>query len=311
MNIKKIFIFLLTLFFIACSTNEGVTPLMKASMNGNITQVKQFINKKSINATSSYGWTALMFASWKGHEDIVNLLLDKGANPNVLSGEIPAKFETTGNMPPTTALGTAIKHKHISIAKILIENGALIDRDSIAQVGATGDISLVKLMISKGANIDVSGSTSYYPSALCMASREGKLEMVKFLINNGANPNKIHHIRHNALKEAVVKSQLDVVRYLLKNKANPNIKLGNETVLYLAIATYIHEEDYDNNYEIIKLLLLYGADRFFKPFNGNETIVDKAKTKYHSFTQSPSRNNKKVSQRLLNNVRLLESTVAN
>lgn len=305
---KKTLLLLLLPFFIACTFGEGGTPLMKASKDGNIEQVKQLVNEKSIDKISAYGWTALMFASGEGHEDIVKLLLEKGANPNIRSGEIPAHFETTGDMPSTTALGTAIEHNHISVAKILMDNGALIDRYSIAQMGATGDIGLAKLMLKKGADLDTSSHVSYYPSALCTASRDGKLEMVKFLIDNGVNPNKIHHNRYIALEKAVFQGRVEVVKYLLEHNANPNIVLDEKnTVLYTAITSHVYmsKENYPKHYEVLKLLLQHGADRFFKPYKGEENIVDKSKKKYLSF-QKNNTANKQVSQHLLKVMEIFE-----
>lgn len=277
MNIQKLLMTIL--LFVGCSSSEGVTPLMKASSNGNIAEAKKLITKNSIDKTSSYGWTALMFASSNGHKNVVKLLLKEGANPNIVSRSIPARFETTGDTPPTTALAEAIKNSHISIAKMLIEHGASIDRNAIAFSGGRGDIDLVRLMMEKGADMDVSSNSPFYLSALSLAARGGKLDMIKFLMHNGANINKVHH-RSNALAQAVMVNRVKTVKYLLEHKANPNIKLGSSSVLYEAITMYMKKEDYKKNEEIVKLLMKYGADKFYEPLNGGKTILEMAKERY-------------------------------
>ncbi len=65
--------------------------------------------------------------------------------------------------------------------------------------------------------------------ALGLASRYDHLEVVKFLISQGAN---IHASYNNALKWASNKGHLDVVKYLIENGAN--IHAGNDRSLEVA-----------------------------------------------------------------------------
>ena len=53
-----------------------------------------------INATLQDKWTALMDASQEGHESVVELLLDKKANPNAATTVIPP--DTHRNTQPQT-----------------------------------------------------------------------------------------------------------------------------------------------------------------------------------------------------------------
>jgi ankyrin repeat protein len=65
---------------------------MKAAKLGDATNVRQLIGDgTSIDEESAYGWTALMFASWQGHEEVVRVLLKAGARhgPRVRAGSIP------------------------------------------------------------------------------------------------------------------------------------------------------------------------------------------------------------------------------
>ena len=105
------------LLLFGCATNPNVTPLMKAAKSGDVANVKQLIGDgMNIDEESAYGWTALMFASWQGHEDVVRLLLKAGADTDHVSGRVPSRFETTTGHPPTTALAEAIRDEHFHVA---------------------------------------------------------------------------------------------------------------------------------------------------------------------------------------------------
>ena len=57
--------------------------LLVASGDGNFNMVSELLNKGAyVNAKNNSGETALIKASEKGHKDLVNLLLAKGADWN-------------------------------------------------------------------------------------------------------------------------------------------------------------------------------------------------------------------------------------
>ena len=78
------------------------------------------LNVSVLKGTSFYGWTALMFAIWNGHLDIVQMLLQAKANPNL--------HNETG----FTALFLAAMNGYSDIVQQLLECGAnpnISDRD--------------------------------------------------------------------------------------------------------------------------------------------------------------------------------------
>ena len=72
------------------STTLGYTALMCAANTGKTIVVEQLLNKGAdINATGVYGWTALSLAASCGHADCVKVLLEHGANidPRTINGQ--------------------------------------------------------------------------------------------------------------------------------------------------------------------------------------------------------------------------------
>ena len=61
----------------------GVTPLMKAAAEANLSAIKEMLaSGADVNATDASGWTALMYAAVSDHSEPVELLLATKANPN-------------------------------------------------------------------------------------------------------------------------------------------------------------------------------------------------------------------------------------
>jgi ankyrin repeat protein len=258
----NIIVILIFNFTLCCGNNEGVTEMMIAARSGNNKELLKSISKgDDINATSKFGWTALMFAAWQGHEDCVATLLKAGANPNVNSKPIPPAFETTSGYPPSTALAESIQHHHFSIANTLIDGGAVIDPYALSLASSEGSLDLLKKMQSKGANFNQPSRNAFNPFPLCTASREGRLEIVKWLVINGANPNLLIS-EETALTCAIEGEHAEIVRYLLDNGAQPNIRIGywKRNALYMAVLQGPKSGNYDDYLTIIEGLLLHGAD---------------------------------------------------
>lgn len=103
------------------TTNQhGFSPLILACYHGN-EAVATFLIKHNVNLdyVSNEG-TALMAAVVKGNAKIVNLLLDKSANPNLT------------NKHGVTALIYAVQFKNIEMINLLLQfkaNKSLIDNE--------------------------------------------------------------------------------------------------------------------------------------------------------------------------------------
>ena len=264
-------VYLVSVFLIAllsgCYSYEGMTPLMLAAKSGNVQKLNELVERDAdVDQTSQYGWTALMFASWQGHEQIVEKLLDAGADPNIVSKYIPSYFETVGGYSSSTALTEAVIENHTSIANLLIDRGAQIDPKAIAYAGGKGNIPLLEKFLEKGASLNQPTKDVFNPSPLCSASREGKIDTVKWLIDHDANPNLIA-IGHTALGDAVKGNHPEVVRYLLDNGTDPNIVYGEHwwpTALFQAVDKATNTSNYERNYTIIEILLRHGADKSYR-----------------------------------------------
>jgi ankyrin repeat protein len=96
---------------------EPGKEIIKAAKSGDSAKVKALLatDPNLINARDKDGSTPLHCATWKGHEDVVALLLKAGANVNA---------QNTNEHWGTTPLHAAAHANHAAIASLLIEQGA-------------------------------------------------------------------------------------------------------------------------------------------------------------------------------------------
>jgi ankyrin repeat protein len=60
--------------------DEGRTPLMIHSIDGNLEELKNVFYTSEMNCEDEDGWTALMYAANHGHIEIVRFLIEQGAD---------------------------------------------------------------------------------------------------------------------------------------------------------------------------------------------------------------------------------------
>lgn len=108
---------------------------MAAVEIGDESNIKTQLNKSPsilINSKNSNYQTALMVASEKGNTNVAKLLLDNGADVNIVDPKL------------LTALHYATQARHVKIVQLLLMHGANVD--------AKSKIYLTPLMLASGAN---------------------------------------------------------------------------------------------------------------------------------------------------------------
>ena len=129
--------------------NNGWNALMLACHNGHteivenmLNSKKQVVIKKNINAKNENGSTALMIAcnTEKEHSEIVQLLLDAGADPHVKINN------------GKTALASAMNLGHKIIVRKLLKSGAAttdVISIELNEAGVSIEISIIQLCVGK------------------------------------------------------------------------------------------------------------------------------------------------------------------
>ncbi|NP_001268010.1 inward rectifying shaker-like K+ channel [Vitis vinifera] len=133
------------------------------------------------NELDSNGRTPLHIAASKGREQCAHLLLEYGANPNGKDSE--------GIVP----LWDAILERDESMIKLLMDNGAKIPLSNVGQYACTAvernNLDLLKDLVRFGG--DVTHPSSSGTTALHAATSEANIEIVKFLLDQGADVDKL------------------------------------------------------------------------------------------------------------------------
>nr|XP_043635151.1 potassium channel AKT1-like isoform X2 [Erigeron canadensis] len=135
------------------------------------------------NESDNNGRTALHIAASKGSENSVLLLLDYGADPSCKDSE--------GNVP----LWEAMIGNHEMVVKVLADNGASLSSGDVGQFSCIAseqnNLNLLKKITRHGG--DVTRSRNDGSTALHVAVCEGNIEIVKYLLDQGANIDQQDH----------------------------------------------------------------------------------------------------------------------
>jgi ankyrin repeat protein len=221
----------------------GATPLWTASLNGSAAMVRRLLQAgANPNAALLLGETPLMVASRSGNADVVEQLLAKGANVNARAAR------------GQTALMWAVAQEHPSVVKVLLANRADVharseswrQMEAVSPHGAleynreipygnntplmfaarVGDLASAKLLVAAGANVN--DQDAWGISVVTLAAHSGFLDLVEFLLDEGADANK-SEAGFTALHAAIMRRDEPLVRTLLAHGADPHARLQTWT----------------------------------------------------------------------------------
>ncbi|KAL9622240.1 MAG: hypothetical protein Q9160_003423 [Pyrenula sp. 1 TL-2023] len=207
------------------------------------------INRPNSHYRGRKGYEALLWATARGNEAAVWLLLEKGVNATSRNKEAREKM----------ALHTATQNGFEPIVQLMLEKGASITRRDNRQstvlhiAAAEGHERLAKLFLNAGADIDAGDCEG--DTALMLAVCSGREAVVRILLERGAQINLANLYGFAPLHKAMTRGETksDLIHLLLVNGADIDTR-SSHGYAALHIAT-------NNGYHSTVLLLLeHGAD---------------------------------------------------
>jgi ankyrin repeat protein len=237
------------------------SPLQHACMKLNLEVVKILINAKvNVNAIGEESASALALAvDWGDNGAILQLLLDAGANLNLREWPDIKLLRMACGSWEGAENGNGV------VVKMLLNHGADIHYGqdtgdtALALAVERGNLPAVRLLVEKGASLRTQNRKrrTLLMEACCYGEDQGREEIVRHLINNGADINAQveENTERNALCTSLAKKAgATVVRLLLEHGADPNLTEGRgKTPLQIASKV-------GGSGEVIALLLQYGAN---------------------------------------------------
>lgn len=250
-------------------------------------------------------WQAVQCPTYTDQREIIQNLIDKGADVNHLNIEgfsllhlatQQKSFSKVANryeiliknganieiidQNEQTPLHIATSKCNVEVTKFLLKNGAYVDaRDKngntplILTIDSFNDkkSDIISLLIEHGADIEKQNSEGEKP--LHRATSNKNYACILSLISHGANINSTNSKNgRTPLHKAAYKGYKECVKMLLDYGADINLTDSKgETPLHSAVSGYRYKQK-----TIVELLIQNGADHTIKSFNG-ETAASKGR----------------------------------
>ncbi|MBP7865222.1 MAG: ankyrin repeat domain-containing protein [Acidobacteria bacterium] len=254
--------------------DSGRTPLEVAADEGHANAVQILIQRgASVRTKDAEGLSPLLrVVNDRSKREVVHLLLEAGADPNVADKEgTPALFLAMqagaemvqslldhGAKPDfrgrenDPALLAALRIGDDDLAKRLIDRGADVNfraenGDTPITVAAKeAEAATVALLADLGADVETKNADGETPLILCCYG--GRTKVARVLLDRGADVNRRHGQGHTALTIAARSGSLDLVKLLVERGSGARIRDASgwtPTLIaawcgYDAAAVYLH-----------------------------------------------------------------------
>ena len=187
--------------------------LIQAGQNGDIKRVKTLLDLNvDTQIKDKFGMTVLYHAAEKGHEPVVRLLLERGADVNAQGGFYGNALQAASRTAIEGWWSCCWRGARTSTLK------ADTTATPCRPRRRNGDRGVVELLLERGADVNAQGG--HYGNALQAASFNGHRGVVELLLERGADVNAQGGDYGNALQAASSNGDRGVVELLLERGAD-------------------------------------------------------------------------------------------
>lgn len=187
--------------------------LLQAAASGDTMAVRRLASGRTEVRDGQYGFTPLMWASWKANIGTMRELIKRGANVNARThfaqptgiilrpySLVASDQQMINGVPVTTVLGAGYGALNSGITPLLL-------------AAASGSAQAVQTLLDKGANPNAATVSGETP--LDAAAAAGYLPAVQLLLKRGAKVNTQDVSGGTPLINAVLQGHTDVIKALL------------------------------------------------------------------------------------------------
>ena len=193
------------------------------------------------------GATPLHYAAYCGIHDVLKFLVVER------SQDVNAR-----GFDDETPLGFACAGAHLKVAQFLLEQNVdketwcSLDNSPLDHASYQGAVDLVRLLLDHGADVNAQGKKNKNTS-LHFASMTGKADVVRVLLERGANVNAQNTFNDTPLHKASEHGCVQNCRVLLEHRADADAQNAQKR-------TPLHLASRGGYSDLVELLLKYNAD---------------------------------------------------
>ena len=204
---------------------------IEAIKAGHIDQVRHALDQDAtlVNAKADNGLSAVLVAAYYNEPNIAQLLVQRGAAVTIFEAATVGALDRVQDW--------------------LAEQPHLLNAyapDGFQPIGLAaffGHTAIVEYLIEQGAEIDAPSHNNMRVRPLHSAVANKRVDIVKLLIERGADVNSTQADDFTPLHEAAQNGMLDVARWLIERGANVNPRLSSTQQTPLTLAIEYHHDD--------------------------------------------------------------------